>query len=372
MHGVPTAQRGIPHEGKYISLNYVRVLLDHMRERQIDVAPMMRAMGLSDTDLLDPDVYIDPALLPMAFEAAEALSGDGHIGLHAGQTMKSAHLGALGHLLLSCTCTQELFDLHTRYSALIGNTTRCEYLDYGHETVMMVHHRHPVVAGRQFTEFNLAGWLTLARWLAGEHFIPTLVELNFAQPADNSGFAAFARCPVQYEAPQVRVHFDRHIFSARFAHAVAGLRSLLEAELDRRLPPVSDDVPPVLHDIHQRLGRMLPKGSPSLTALAQDMKLSARRLQRMLDAHQTSFRALTDAVRQRLALAYVADRKLSLVEVSVMVGYTEQSTFQRAFKRWTGYTPGEYRAQRIGERALMPSSGDQAPSTASSRSATPR
>jgi len=71
--------------------------------------------------------------------------------------------------------------------------------------------------------------------------------------------------------------------------------------------------------------------------------MSPRTLQRKLAAEDTTFRKLVETVRQELAVSYLADARFTLVEISYLIGFSEQSSFSRAFKRWTGSTPQEFR-----------------------------
>ncbi len=82
---------------------------------------------------------------------------------------------------------------------------------------------------------------------------------------------------------------------------------------------------------------------PDLETAAAALELSPRALKRRLAERDTSFTRIIDDTRRQLALGYIADPALSLVDVAYLCGFSEQSAFNRAFKRWTGVPPGEYR-----------------------------
>ena len=91
---------------------------------------------------------------------------------------------------------------------------------------------------------------------------------------------------------------------------------------------------------------LLPEGEPSKGAVAERLAMSERTLTRRLAVDETSYRRLLDDVRRELAVAYMAEPRRSVIETAFLLGFTDQSNFARAFKRWTGETPTEYRASR--------------------------
>ena len=92
------------------------------------------------------------------------------------------------------------------------------------------------------------------------------------------------------------------------------------------------------------------KGFPDMAEVARATQLSEQALKDKLNERGLSFRAFIDDLRQALAVGYMRDPTLSLVDVAYLLGFSEQSAFQRAFKRWTGQTPGDYRKLQIVER----------------------
>lgn len=341
------AQHAVPREGGYVSLNYIRPLFDHLEQRGLPLAPVLEAIGLAPEQLLDVELYIDDLAAGRGFAMAEALTGDPALGLHLGQQMRPAHLGAFGHLLMSCTNAEELFRLHMRYAALIGDSFRPQYTFRPDEVEMqLVQRTDTVPPPRQVLEYCLAGSLSLMRWLAGPGLTPVLAELPYAEPVDWQEQREWFGCPVRFGAPRAMAVFGRDVLEMSFRNAYPGLRALLQAELDRRLPPSAAQADGWLHGVHHHLARLLPHGTPTLEALATQLGMQARSLQRAFSQRQTSFREALDEVRRQLAEQHVADSQLSLMEVSLLLGFAEQSVFQRAFRRWHGCTPGDYRRRR--------------------------
>ncbi|PHN95718.1 AraC family transcriptional regulator, partial [Tenacibaculum discolor] len=100
---------------------------------------------------------------------------------------------------------------------------------------------------------------------------------------------------------------------------------------------------PVIADIRQMITERLPYGPPPIEDIAQRVGVSVRKMQRMLSHQQLTYKGVMDQLRCELAKRYVNDARLTLSDVAMMLGFTEQSSFTRAFRRWYGKSPGDYR-----------------------------
>lgn len=124
--------------------------------------------------------------------------------------------------------------------------------------------------------------------------------------------------------------------------ADARLYPIIKRYLDRAL----DEVPPedgLLASAQTAIAESMRHGDPTLARVAKRMALGPRTLQRHLKEHGADFKTLVDDTRRRFVLRYLQDPRNTLTDVSYLVGYSEVSAFNRAFRRWTGSTPSDYR-----------------------------
>lgn len=105
-----------------------------------------------------------------------------------------------------------------------------------------------------------------------------------------------------------------------------------------------EEIPQVL-EVKQFIARNLRGAPPGLAEAAAALAISTRTLQRRLESIGLNYRELTDMVRRELAESYLRDKSLSQIDVAFLLGYSEQSAFHRAFRRWFEITPGEFRAR---------------------------
>jgi AraC-like DNA-binding protein len=200
---------------------------------------------------------------------------------------------------------------------------------------------------RHAVEFAFARFVHLARRSTGLEVKPAFVRFAFPRPADIRPQETLFRCPLLYDHPRNELELDAATSGLPQRTADAWLRTLVERHARALLERLGAR-PRFASEVTAALSVELQKGRGDLTSVGHALALSKRTLQRRLDAEGVSFRALTDEVRRGLATQYLADGHVSLSEIALLLGFSEQASFQRAFLRWTGVTPGQYRR---GERA---------------------
>ncbi len=337
-------------EQQYITIGYLRCLIDYLRSLNIPIALALEGIGLTEAELSDLDRRIPDTAEDALLLTAARLTQDANIGLHAGQSMRPTHLGILGHLLMTCQSSREWFELHMRYERLVGNGTAAEYSVVGNLICLTLHRRGSLPPyTRHVMEYSLAGWISLARWLAGPDFSPERIEFPHAEPEDTHEQSAFFQCELAFGCQEFRVFFSPRTLALPLLHGDTTLRATLETEASRRLRALQVeqiDTDPQIARLRQFIADSLALGLPEIGEAAQHMELSVRSLQRKLTSSRTTYSEVVEQVRQNMAESYAKDVSLSLAEVALMLGFSEQSAFQRAFRRWFNVTPGEFRRRQ--------------------------
>jgi AraC-like DNA-binding protein len=197
------------------------------------------------------------------------------------------------------------------------------------------------------TEATLAEILHGARLLTGTRVVPREVVLSHAAPedvSDASALEAFFGSPVRFSAECDAMVFRAEDLALRLGHADPQLGAFLRDLANQALTEHASEPSP-LDRIREIIADELQRGVPTLERVAHRMATSARTLRRRLEENGTSFRALLDSSRADLARSYVSDQTLSLTEIAFVLGFSEPSAFNRAFKRWTQTTPAAWRAK---------------------------
>jgi len=172
-------------------------------------------------------------------------------------------------------------------------------------------------------------------------FSPLLVQLQRPQPTDPAPWQAVFRAPLQFDADESLLRFPRAAFEQRLDDGNPELAEHNETVLRRSLEQLQ--AASCSERVRSCLEAQLPDGEPSAERIAQTLHLSLRSLQRHLAEEGTSYEALLGETRHALALRHMRDPRCSISEIAYLLGFSDSSSFGRAFKRWTGQTPSQYR-----------------------------
>ena len=345
----PTLSR----ETHYLTLDYMKGVVNYLRARDHDAAPVLSALGVTADDLGRPNQLVDARRARAAFSVARRVTADDHIGMHVGQAMHPCSLGALGHLLLSCASLQELIEVRMHYEPLITNSvvSRYEPRNDGVHLFVKGELGNPYYS-RQRIECHAAWWVMLVRGMGGPRLNPEHIVWPFARPDDDAEARAVFGCDMDYQPGDTL----RFVYPAQALHhplwnANPHLRPLIEPAVRRLLQDLQERQgggDSVLMRARRHIADALAVHVPDLEATAHVLGMSPRQLQRHLERHHTSYRDVLDGVRRDLATQCLADDELPLADISLLLGFAEQSTFQRASRRWFGCTPMDYRRARFG------------------------
>ena len=323
-----------------------RLALLVCERKGVPTQPILAGAGI------DPEVIDDPAGR-VSFEQMQAFwreavlqSGDPAIGLHTGSSIPRGAYGILDYLVGYSSTIGEGLQRLAEYIPTINTwlTMRSEVDRHtGRLWLDGVVTRPP----RPSAEFVAALVVGLGHRTWQLDFAPKLVRFEFdrPEPPEPSGEHAVALgCEVQFGAPRTEIVLDRETWEVPVRASDPGLIALLEKQahdLIAHLPESNDFVDSVRRVVEGELAG----GDMRLESIAGELAMSGRTLQRRLAADDLSFAELVDEVRLEAAKIRIINPRLSLTEVAYLVGFDEQSSFSRAFKRWTGLSPRDYRRQ---------------------------
>lgn len=315
------------------SLAYLRGLLDYLQARGVTPGQLLEGRHIN---LEDRDARLPESECAALFDRAATLLGDDAIGLHAGEQIRPGHYGALGYVAMNCATLGEALTGLRRYHALVLDIGP---MDQTMENGQLCLSWNPEVERpyRQMAEYNLAGLITFARWISGRRNSPLRIDFTYPAPADLSEHERVLGCPLRFSQDRYRLLMPVDWLAQALIQPDAAMRTMMEQLAERQMQSLTRG--DAITDARAAIARRLGEGDVELNAIARQLNLSARTLQRKLQDANLSFTQLVDDVRRELAERYLADAKLDLVDIAFLLGYSEQSAFTRAYKRWTGRAP---------------------------------
>lgn len=272
---------------------------------------------------------------------------DEWIGLRAGSSGVTG--GALDYLVRNSPTLGVALDHMVRFSKLTGEGIEIEKavtddaVDIDFTLLMEDTPGIPTRIARQGSDTLQSLIVALGRDVTDTRWVPSEVRLRYAQVDDTSLLSEFYEAPLRFDCDRTGLSIDPALMSLAVVNADAGLHRILESMCEGlldRLPKQADTAT----EVTRRLMRGIPKGDASLEAIARGLAITPRTLQRRLSEEGTTFLELVDAARYQLARRYLAERQLSVHDTALLLGYSETRAFHRAFKRWAGQTPADFRA----------------------------
>jgi AraC-like DNA-binding protein len=327
-----------------IASGALRKLLHALERLGVDADAVRVASGV-DREVIDaPEGRLPVRSLHAAWAAAEQRLQRPDAALVVAEHYVPGDYGLVGFVAMNCaTLADSLVEL-VRFGALWTDDPSFILLDddtlaYGYQTSL------PYGPGLRYAnEAGFAEVLVAARLVTQTRFSPVSVSFAHARPKDIRAHEAFFGCPARFEAGETAMVFPREALSLPLPKADAQLgaflRNVAGDALGRRK---RESTPP--ERIKEIIGEELAHGLPPLDRIARRLATSERTLRRRLEEEGTSFRHILDETRAELAQGYVRDGRLPLSEVALLVGFSETSAFNRAFKRWTGSPPSAWRSQ---------------------------
>lgn len=263
-------------------------------------------------------------------------------GLAIGALIQPRHVGVLGYLILASTTLGQALQAYQRYESLFYGLNVMQVLPRG--DWIRVQWPADASTGALADTVAIAAMLTFLRRLVALPPVPAAVYFAFARPgpADCLAYEAFFGCPVHFAAKVTAVELPIAGLHQGLPHSDAAVLGLLDQQAQAMLLALPDG-DHFDRALQQAMVRLMPEGEAGLPRVAAELHVSVRTLQRRLEQRQSSWRVLLDRTREQLAGHYLRDPALTLGDIALLLGFSEQSAFNRAFRRWTGTTPARAR-----------------------------
>jgi AraC-like DNA-binding protein len=284
--------------------------------------------------------------------AAYRMSGDPALGLHAGESAPLRTLGVLGCLLMHCTTLRQALEALERYLPLLSDRGSFSLRDEGDTMRLCLNIPLHDAASRRFVvEYAVTLMLRIAREFLGREATLDELKLPYEEPAYTAEYARIFACPLRFGASQAELVFATNLLDRRRGFSDDRLWRMLKEEAEAAMEAEASGVP-----VHRRVYNLL-KTDPSLwdagpRALGKLLGMSPRRLRRSLLSEGKNISGLIEEARLDRARYLLAETDIAIKNIAERLGYSEPSAFHRAFKRWTGQTPGRYKRDHRGALSL--------------------
>ena len=321
----------------------IRLLAETLqKDYGTDPGPLFAAAGLDMSQLETPGARYPLPKIRTLWQLAVTATGDPAIGLKAGQRVRPGSFHALGFAWLASRTLLDALQRLVRYhqvlsTASVKATLSAEPRRYS------LSFEFPDPASRlppEGVDGAMAALLQLCRIALERDVRPLRVDLC----RDSAGHARIYRdtfrSAVHFRAEVDAIHFDRATVEAPLPSHSPEVATATDQVVDRYLETL--DGARVAGQIRSLLIGLLPSGESDAARVAYELHLSVSTLQRQLGDEGLTYRDVLDDTRRSLAEAHLRDGRLSQTQIAYVLGFSDQSNFSRAFKRWTGRSPSQF------------------------------
>ena len=314
----------------------------------VDAVGVARELGVDLVTPPTPAARIDAAKFDAMMKIALPHIGDPAFGLQAARCWHPANLGVLGHAWLSSSTLRTCLRRLGHYHRIVGERAdiRVEEGERGVTVTVSFPTVDPAVENVIY-DMSMSLLVDMCRMNAGAALRPLMVSMTRDRPDDVQPYRRFFGVPVRFGAEQnafqIATKDADHLLPSSNRQLALVFDKMLTEELARL---VKDDV---ITRCKAVVLEHLAAGETSEQETAKALHMSTRSLQRKLAQAETSYVQLVDETRKDLALRYIEDPARSSTEITFELGFSAPSAFTRAFKRWTGLSPTEYRERRVAQ-----------------------
>jgi AraC-like DNA-binding protein len=326
-----------------------------LRDRRIEIAPLLRRAGLSEHDLTLAEIDGNPtshrvaAIAQVKFldYAAEAMN-DNAFGLHLVEQTDPRDAGIYFYIASAAKDIDEALALYARYFRIVNEAVRLKLTRSSNGVAVEVEFIGlPRYLARQTAEFGMAALLKGLRVIAGRNIHPTEVSFAHMRSSGAREFERFYRCPVEFGASSDRFEFSNDALAIPLLFADPKLLKALEPFCDMAAKERKTAAGTLRAAVENEVEKLLPHGKAKKETVAKAVALSMRTFSRRLADEGATYEEVVDQLRRSLALQYLKEPSMSVSQIAWLLGYEGSTSFNHAFRRWTGHSPSAARNQKL-------------------------
>lgn len=306
---------------------------------------IMQRLGVTPELLNDRHVRTPHEAQLLFWQVMEQETTDADIGLHLGEHMPVYSGQVLQYLFLSSATFGDGLTRALNYQRLLSDASQSSVGEEGELAYIQVDSSSGRVAGlRQLNECLALGLVRFFGFVTDDAFRPAAIDFTHDEPEFIAEHQRLFGCPISFSAPENRLYFDRQILSLPSSLAEPELLQLHERLASEHVARLERQ--DIVTQVYKAFGEMLESGQVTLESVSARLGIKARTLRTRLSDAGTNFNQLLADYRCNLAKRLLANTDESIDEIVYLTGFSEPSTFYRAFKRWTQQTPVEYRLHK--------------------------
>jgi AraC-like DNA-binding protein len=325
-----------------VSSSVLAQLFVYLASLQVDIDGFLRSLGIDPAEVKSPDARLRHSTYLLIQDQAAETINDPYLGLHMGEYADAGSWSILGYMMMNCKTMADAFQKASRYQRIIGNMIEGRGDLQGDRVKLIVFTPpHAPAMSRHCFEATISSSVRMVRNLTQAPINPLEVTFTYPQPASTAEYERIFGCPVLFDQPENSYTLALQDLFTPIPLANPSLLAYFEKYAQDFLNEM-DHRDEYTRSVTKIILAHLDDEALTIEKVAQEMAVSVRTLQSRLDQEGVVFSELLKEIRERLAKKYLREN-YSVEQITYLLGFSEPSVFRKAFKKWSGVTPREYR-----------------------------
>ncbi len=325
-----------------IASHYVRAAIAGATAKGLDAQSILNKADIGLELLSEPKARVYPDKMAKLLRVLANDLQDECLGQDDKRCMPGT-FETLCQLIIHSSSLKDALIKGTRFYSLFDMAIQPEFNVDAQSGAIVINQRRPSLNKHHYmTEFHLVLWHRLSCWLTGKRIPIEVADFRYSRPPHADEYRYFFYGEQRFNQPENLIRIENKYLDLPIIRNEQDLEELMkEAPYAFLVKP--NNTASINAQIRQILERSPENEMPDFESIAFQLNTSTQTLRRRLKEEETSFQEIKDQVRRDIAIYHLGQNKFSINEIALKVGFTEPSTFHRAFKKWTGVTPGDYR-----------------------------
>jgi AraC-like DNA-binding protein len=320
---------------------YAFAIATALEQRGVDPQLIFDACDVPLQTTTDPMLRLTNKEISKLFRASVEATSDPAFGLLVGQSLHPGNLHALGYALMSSTSLRDYCQRLQNYYKIVSQSAQIRTEETADEFLLITKVTAPDLCWETHDAYN-ALMVRFIRFIYSPAFSPLRIEFMRPEPQRNvQEYRDYFKCEIRFDSPEAVIAMSPDILDTPLPGASRELAHMHDQTSMQYLKRIEKQ--DIINRVRTMIVEELSSSAITKQRVADKLCMSSRSLQMKLAAKDTSFQEILDSTRQSLALGYLEQSAISVTEAAYLLGFSDVSNFTRAFKRWTGKAPREFR-----------------------------
>jgi AraC-like DNA-binding protein len=328
--------------GISVSVTVLSQMFVYLNSLKVNIDEFLFSIGVDPASVKSPDERMPLETYLLIQDEAARYINDPYFGLHMGEFAEAGSWSILGYLMMNCKTLGEAFEKSGRYSRIIGNLIEAHaHLQFNKVKIVFSTPPYAPKMSRHCFETVFSGSVRMMRNFTGKKLSPLEVHFIYPEPESKAEYERVFCCPVLFCQKENSFTIDMGIVNTPILMANPALLEQFERYAEEIMVEI-DKKDEHTRKVTELILSHMDDEKLSINNIAKEMSLSVRTLQSRLEEEGRVFSVLLQEIREGLAKKYLREN-YSVEEITYLLGFSEPSVFRKAFKKWSGLTPREYR-----------------------------